>query len=166
MQNKPKLMIIGHARHGKDTVCEYLRDKYGFKFQSSSEFCVNFLIWPLMPQYSSAEECFNDRENHRQFWYDTISGYNKEDPSRLGKELFATNDIYCGIRNGSELQSLKKLNIIDCIIWVDASKRKEKEEMSSCTVTPEMTDIILDNNGTLDDLYHNIDKILLIKGWI
>ena len=29
---KPKLLVIGHARHGKDTVSELLRDRHGFSF--------------------------------------------------------------------------------------------------------------------------------------
>ena len=32
----PKLLIIGHARHGKDTVAEILRDTHGYDFVSSS----------------------------------------------------------------------------------------------------------------------------------
>jgi hypothetical protein len=32
---KPKLLVIGHGRHGKDTVCEMLRDHYGYTFESS-----------------------------------------------------------------------------------------------------------------------------------
>ena len=36
----PKLLVVGHGRHGKDTVCEML-EAYGYTFQSSSKFCQN-----------------------------------------------------------------------------------------------------------------------------
>ena len=44
----PKLIIIGHGRHGKDTVCEILRDKYNFKFISSSQYCSEKVIFPIL----------------------------------------------------------------------------------------------------------------------
>jgi hypothetical protein len=31
-----RLMLLGHGRHGKDTVAEILNRKYGLTFQSSS----------------------------------------------------------------------------------------------------------------------------------
>jgi hypothetical protein len=40
-----KLLVIGHGRHGKDTVCEFLRDDYGYSFESSSQFCSKLFIY-------------------------------------------------------------------------------------------------------------------------
>ncbi len=42
---KPKLLVIGHARHGKDTVAEILERDYGFEFTSSSFFCAEKVVW-------------------------------------------------------------------------------------------------------------------------
>ena len=47
MQRK-KLLVIGHGRHGKDTVCEILRDKYGYSFESSSQFCSKLFIYEML----------------------------------------------------------------------------------------------------------------------
>jgi hypothetical protein len=41
-------MIMGHARHGKDTVCEILRDTYGFTFESSSMAAARYAIYPVL----------------------------------------------------------------------------------------------------------------------
>jgi len=46
----PKLLVIGHGRHGKDTVCEILRDKYGFSFESSSQFCSKLFIFDMVTE--------------------------------------------------------------------------------------------------------------------
>lgn len=43
----PKIIVIGHARHGKDTVAEKLSDIYGLPFTSSSIFCADKVILPL-----------------------------------------------------------------------------------------------------------------------
>ena len=46
-----KLLVIGHGRHGKDTVCEILRDHYGYTFESSSQFCSKLFIYFLTSPY-------------------------------------------------------------------------------------------------------------------
>lgn len=51
---KPKFLILGHARHGKDTVAEILRDCYGFTFTSSSLFCAEKVIWDAIHNQQAA----------------------------------------------------------------------------------------------------------------
>ena len=41
----PKLLVIGNARHGKDTVCDILREEFGYSFRSSSDFCAEKFIY-------------------------------------------------------------------------------------------------------------------------
>ena len=82
---KLKLLVIGHGRHGKDTVCEILRDRYGYSFESSSQFCSRLFIYDQLKdkyEYTSEEQCYADRHNHRQEWYEAICDYNVPDPSR------------------------------------------------------------------------------------
>ena len=83
---KLKLLVIGHGRHGKDTVCELLRDRYGYSFESSSQFCSRLFIYnQLKEKYGYADEqaCYADRHNHRQEWYEAICAYNVPDAARL-----------------------------------------------------------------------------------
>jgi len=81
-----KLMIMDHARHGKDTVCEILRDTYGFTFESSS--------------------------------------------------------------------------------MADAGKRVPAETTSSCTVSCEMADMLVDNNGSLQDLRWEVAGLVkILRDW-
>lgn len=163
---KPKLLILGYGRHGKDTVCELLRDKYGFSFTSSSMFCADRVMKPafdrveLMPIYESVQACFNDRANHRAFWYDQIAAYNCPDASRLGREIFAENDIYCGLRSAREFHALRNTGAYDVSIWIDASERVPAEGRDSCTVEPWMANFILDNNGTPEDLAFNLEQLM------
>jgi len=77
-----KLLIIGYGANGKDTVAEYWQKEFGLTFSSSSlTACKIFLFDYLKDKYNykTYEECFNDRHNHRQEWFDLIKDYNKDD---------------------------------------------------------------------------------------
>ena len=121
---KPKLLVIGHGRHGKDTVCEMLRDHYGYTFESSSKFCsLQFIYNDLKEKYGYAneEECYADRHNHRAEWYNAICDYNVPDAATLGREMFEAYDIYCGLRNKREFFAMQNTGVFDYCIWVDRS---------------------------------------------
>lgn len=157
-----KLLIIGHGRHGKDTVAECLRDDYGMTFKSSSMHCAESVVYPVMKwqhSYESVEECYADRHNHRATWFDLIANYCSEDLARIGREIFEVSDIYCGLRNKREFHAIKNNGLVDFTIWVDRSDHLPPEPKDSMSLEPWMADFVIDNNGTLDQLYQNIDDL-------
>ena len=141
-----KYLVIGHGRHGKDTVCEILQ-QLGLTFVSSSWFVAEKVIFPHM-NYDTVQECYDDRHNHRQQWHDLIHEYCKDDHSRLVKEILAENDIYCGLRNRKEFEASKHL--FDVVFWVDRSEHLPPE--SSNELTADDADFVIDNNGSLEEL--------------
>ena len=155
---KAKLLVIGHGRHGKDTVSDILCRDFKLSFISSSMFaCKKFIYNDLKEKYNykSFEECYADRHNHRAEWYNAISGYCVADPAKLGKDIFAEHDIYCGLRNVREFVSMKEQNVFDACIWVDRSEHLPPESSESMTLTRGMADYVIDNNTNLYDLgYH------------
>lgn len=174
-EERLKLMVIGHGRHGKDTVCEILNEEYGYKFISSSLFCADKVMYPisqkssqtfltpqefLLPHYNNVEACYEDRHNHRSTWYEAIKGYNEYDPTRLGTELYSEFDVYCGLRNKAEFHAMRNSGVFDVAIWVDRSDHIEPEDKSSCTVEQWMADFTVDNNGDLGDLNRNVRALM------
>lgn len=154
---KPKLLIIGHMRHGKDSVAEMLRDGWGYSFCSSSWAACEKVIFPAMSKqqgYATLQECFEDRVNHRTQWHQLISSYNTPDKARLAREIMETNDIYVGMRCQEELKATRGL--FDVVVWVDASQRLLPEPVSSNTLTKEMADYCISNNGDLQDLVNEV----------
>ena len=70
--DKPKLLVIGYGRHGKDTVSEILCREMDLNYQSSSEFCAGHVMFPTLSKkygYKDVDECYNDRHNHRPVSY-------------------------------------------------------------------------------------------------
>ena len=159
----PKLLVIGHGRHGKDTVCEILKTKYGFSFESSSQFCSKLFIYDQLKNkynYLSEEECYSDRHNHRAEWYNAICNYNIPDAARLGREIFKAHDIYCGLRNKREFFAMKNTGVFDYAIWVDRSNHLPLESKDSMSLEQWMADYTIDNNGTVDELEFNTCKLI------
>jgi predicted HAD superfamily Cof-like phosphohydrolase len=159
-----KVLLLGHARHGKDTVAELLRDRHGFSFQSSSMFAAERIVMPHFAltgaPYGDVASCYEDRVNHRATWYDLICAYNREDPARLARELFAESDVYVGLRALDEFKAVERAGLFDLCIWVDRSDHVGPEDASSCTVTPSCADVVLDNNGTPEQTASNLASIL------
>lgn len=161
---KPKVVIIGYARHGKDTVAEMLATHHGFTYASSSLFAAEHVVKPYLARhhrlvYPSLQACYDDRSNHRSQWHDAISEYTRKDPARLARAVFAEHDIYVGMRNNTEFNCCRNEGLFDCVVWVDRGNVLPMEDFSSMKLAPWMADFILDNNGTAKELKRNLDML-------
>lgn len=161
---RPKILVIGHGRHGKDSVCEILRDLYGLRFTSSSWFCAERVLMPYFASqdkfYESVQACYDDRHNgdNRSTWFDQIRAFNTPDATALARGILEENDIYCGMRSADELISCRAANLFDAIWWVDRSRHVQPEPVTSCTVMPGMAHMVIDNNGTLEALRGQVHR--------
>ena len=165
----PKLLILGHARHGKDTLAELLNEMYGLTFISSSQAAADIFIYEDLKDqfgYNNPIECFEDRINHRVLWYDMICAYNSVEKTRLAKEILKKSDCYVGMRDGAEIDQCNKENLFDLIIWVDASERLPKEPANSFNIDESYADVILHNNGTYEEFKNKVKRFgkILING--
>lgn len=159
-----KIILLGHARHGKDTTADILCKLYGLSFVSSSFFVGEKAVRPYLASrgivYSSMDACYSDRINHRAAWFDAISAYNEIDAAKLGRELFRQYDIYCGLRSVREFQALKAEKAFDVCLWVDRQQHVQAELTTSFNIGLNFADYIIDNNGTVEDLEVNILEIM------
>lgn len=162
MKKINKFLIIGHARHGKDTLAELLNKEFGLKFASSSQAAADIFIFDELKEkysYETSEQCFEDRINHRAEWYDMICDYNKEDRAKLAKGILERTDCYVGMRDRGEIIECVKQGLFDLIIWVDASERLPLESPDSFNIDESCADIIIDNNGTFDEFKARVSRL-------
>ena len=124
MTQKPKLLILGHARHGKDTVAEILRDERGYSFESSSMYAAKRLIMPFFEAqgvpYANLEDCYADRVNHRALWFDLITEFNTPYKSRLAKESsnITTCMLACVMLMSSQIAKLCSISSCGSMLQV------------------------------------------------
>ena len=170
-RRKPKLLIIGHARHGKDTLAEKIRDKMGLAFTSSSIFVGEECIWPSwgMERYETFEQMFADRVNYRKTWADLISAYNTPDKTRTAKTMLDRGyDMYVGMRKMDEYMACRAIDLFDHVIWVDRSQHLPPENKDSCDIESKVADLWCDNNGDLvqmDLFVEELQKFLHKQGF-
>lgn len=157
-----KLLVIGSARHGKDTFAELLNEEFGLKFKSSSQAAADLFIFDELKNkynYETSEQCFEDRVNHRAEWYNMICDYNKEDLAKLAKGILTITDCYVGMRDRNEITECVKQGLFDLIIWVDASERLPVEGSDSFNIDKSCADIIIDNNGTFEEFKTRVSRV-------
>lgn len=164
--SKRKMLILGPGRHGKDCFTEILTSKLkNYKFSSSSEFVNNLIIFDILKDkynYKTKEECFLDRSNHRTEWYNIICDYNKEDKSKLTKEIFKENDIYVGLRDNLEFKA--SYHLFEIIFWIDSSERLFGKNIpfdNTLKIEMSESDIVINNNGTIEDLEKKIIDLII-----
>jgi len=158
----PKLLIIGHARHGKDSMAEILQTHFGLKFKSSSEAASEIFIYNVLKEkygYTTPYQCFEDRVNHRAEWHQLICDYNINDKAKLAKGILEHADCYVGMRDYREINECINQNLFDLIIWVDASERLPLEDTSSFNINKSNADIIVDNNGTYEEFENKVIRL-------
>ncbi len=136
MKSNKKLLIISHARFGKDTLAEILNKHFYLKFESSSMAALKIFIFDALKEqygYKTLEACFN------------------EDKAKLAKKMLEDSDCYVGMRDKNELDECIRQDLFGLIVWVDASERLPPESSESFKIDKSCADIIIDNNGTLEE---------------
>ncbi len=149
-----KIVILSHARWGKDTLAEFLNKTHGMTFKSSSEEANELFLFEKLKDkyhYTTLDECFQDRVNHRKEWYDEICAYNSVNKTRLAESIISKVDCYVGMRDYDEFQGARIKNLFDVIIWVDASERLPEESIESFSIPKHYANYVIRNNGTLEE---------------
>jgi hypothetical protein len=148
-KEKIKILVCGHAKHGKDTFAELLNEHFGLTFKSSSQSAADIFLYDALKDkygYKTPEQCFEDRVNHRAEWKDLICDYNKDDRAKLAKEILKNSDCYVGMRDRAEINECMKQGLFDIIVWIDASDRLPLEPADSFDIDKSCGDIIIENN--------------------
>jgi dephospho-CoA kinase len=162
MAVKKKILILGHMRHGKDTAAQMLQEEFGYTFESSSEAAARIFLYDALKEkygYKTPEECFEDRMNRRAEWFDLICEYNKEDAARLAKEILKKSDVYVGMRSKEEIQECQRQGVFDLVIGIFNPDKPLEDPSSNNINIWRVSDVVLPNAGTLDDLRQKIKKL-------
>ncbi len=154
MIHPAKIAICGPGECGKAFVSRKLAELAGLKYTYSTSYGVAKIVFQeLSHRYTTLEECYADRRNHRQVWADIIEEYNNPSGIRLYDEMLEDTDILDGIRRRSELDKCMISGMLDIVIWVHNPNVPVDPTID---FGPEACTVTLDNSGTLLDLERKI----------
>lgn len=152
------ILVLGHGGHGKGELCKLLTELYGAECLSSSRAALPH-IYPALQAvrnlsdrddpYKSPDDAHAQRHLEREVWRELIALYNTPDKSTLAREILAQADVYDGMRCAEEFAASRHL--FDYVVWVDATARVGTVD-PTLTISRDVADLVIDNNGTLDDL--------------
>lgn len=152
-----KLLILGHARHGKDTVLELLRADHGFQYRPATSIICEQIVYPVLaPLYPGGPvQCEADKDGHRQTWFDLVRAHlATHGQDWLVRETLKHGDLFAGTRSRSEYEATRHL--FDFILWVE---RKGYPEEPSTSMELERRDahFTIYNDAGLANLRSGVD---------
>lgn len=162
------VLVLGHGGHGKGAFCKLLTQLYGAECLSSSRAALPHIypalkasgrgggfyadcdrVAPVASTDFDIEAAYASRGENRELWARLISLYNTPDKTTLTREILSRADVYDGMRCAEEFAASRHL--FDYVVWVDASARVGTVDRT-LTISRDVADLVIDNNGTLDDL--------------
>lgn len=150
----PKLLVIGDGEAGKDEFARLLHAEAGLTSLSSSEVAGDYVYrTQFRAWYPHARACWLDRRRHRETWKAAIEDYTRDDPARLAREIVESADVYVGMRSRREFEAAREL--FDAVVWIDRDVPRD----SSNDLSRDDADVVVENNGTLDDLAERVRRI-------
>ena len=179
-----RIAICGKGRAGKDTASRWLAENTYLRYKQSTSEAAAKIVYsatqthmietpshlPLcdvrkvilrkyLPkkEYRSAQECWDDRHNHRLLWREVILEYNRPDGMRLYREMLGENDILNGIRDRNELIACKQAGLIDLTVWI----AREVPNDPSINFHADLCDITIGNYRCLNEFPRSLAIKLL-----
>lgn len=157
-----KILILGHANHGKDTLAGIISELFGYSFKSSSVAATEIFLYDALRDkygYKTTGECFEDRINHRAEWHDLICEYNTPDKAKLAREILKQNDMYVGMRSHEEIVECHNQHLFDLVLGI-FDPRKPLESVDSFSIDVfEESDIVVPNAKSIDHLREKVKTL-------
>lgn len=156
-----KIAFGCQARSGKDTCCDYLQKEYGGQILRFSGSLYDILHY-------AQETCGFEREKDTKFlqWIGTEWARQKDPDvwvkTTIGKVTQKSNTYVADLRFENEARALKKDGFVLVKVLRDSRPidRDSKHQSEVDLLDYNGWDYVINNNGSLKDLYLEIEKII------
>lgn len=154
-----RLALCGHGRAGKDAAAEWFGEHTTIRY---SGFSTSRAITPYAARKLgiSEEEAFARRHEDRELWFRLGNQLRMEDPAFLARQTFEHGDIAVGIRDRGEMEAVLREGLVDLAVWIE----REVSVDPTLTYGRELCDIIIDNDGTLEEFHSRLRALAKAMG--
>lgn len=153
----PRILLVGGGRSGKDTAGEIIEQHTGWKFAgTTSKYLCRHVAAKLGLPEDVAYARRHESDAMRVVWFETGNELRKDDPALLAREAFAHGDVTGGVRGKPEIEAIIAENLADLIVWVS----RDVPPDPTMEFGREYADVVLDNNGTLDEFRRKVTRLM------
>lgn len=132
-----RILILGHANHGKTTTAMMLR-RYGFRVVDASDLNIDRFIEEELakptpkgvPKTPSAmkKQILENKDEYRKALFDSLRAYTKDEPDKFAKYVLTKSDVYVGMRSVEEYKASDYL--FDIVLVVNSADKPEEPRES------------------------------------
>lgn len=150
-------MFVGEGRAGKDTACEYLEQITTLRNAgTTSKYLCKHVAKELGLSPEEAYARRHESDEMRMVWYNKGNELREKGPTTLAREALQHGEITGGIRALDEILACRAERVVDLIVWIE-NKRVPKDP--TVKFTSAEADIIIENNGSLEDFYEKLGRL-------
>jgi hypothetical protein len=159
MNDRKRILVVGHGRAGKDTACEYLASLTTLRFAgTTSRYLAKYVAARLgVPEH----EAYRTRHQNRHFWHRVGNEVRRHDPGLLVRESLAHAEIVGGVRDLQEIVACRQEQLVDFIVWI-ANDRVPRD--STVTFGERDCDITIPNHWGLDEFRGRLLRLARFAG--
>ncbi len=156
-----RILLVGYGRAGKDAGLEALSAMTGLKNAGTTSL--------YLAKYVAAElgitetEAYKARHQHRETWFRIGQELRKNDPGILLREALLKGDLCGGVRDLEEIVFARENRVVDLIVWVQNVRTGIDKTVK---FGPEHCDVIVQNNGTLDEYHEKLRRLAAFAGLV
>jgi hypothetical protein len=156
--------FVGRARAGKDTACEFFASITGLTNAGTvSKYIAPYVAKidgvPVEDAYARRGESMETRSRWRKIGDDLRAN----DPAFLVREMMKHGEVGGGIRGRAEIQAARKGNLADLFVWVESNRAWAD---ATCEFGPEECDLIIQNNGTIEEFQERLSRLARFAGFV
>ncbi len=156
-----RLLLVGYGRAGKDCGLEMLSTMTGLRNAGCTSL---YLAKYVARELDIGEmEAFQTRHEHRNEWYRIGNELRRDDPGILLREALANGELTGGVRDREEVVTARQDGLVDLIIWIQNDRVPVDPTVK---FGPEHCDLIVQNNGTLDEYCERLRRLAAFAGMV
>lgn len=133
--SKKVIFVSDSKQVGKDYVAAKFLEYLDEGATPTSFILSKEIVYPILKniyKYSSWEECYNDRDNHREEWKSILSNYGE---AKFHLKLLESSNVSIGVRDYRSLDIIRKellaKDIIPLIIFVTSNEERQIDQTST-----------------------------------
>jgi hypothetical protein len=159
-----RILLVGYGRAGKDAGLEFLSAITGLKNAgTTSLYLAKYVAAELGVTETEAYKARHGSDEMRQIWFRIGQELRKNDPGILLREALEKGDLCGGVRDLEEILFARANRVVDLIVWVQNVRvAMDKTVMFG----PEHCDVIVQNNGTLDEYHEKLRRLAAFAGLV